>query len=525
MAAAAAGPRFAVAVLAGALVLLASLVNLLRHNLYPLLSAEVGLVALGILLIAALAASLYRAMGALGRALLDGLLVFLAVDLNADSLIAAAAAGAAAIALGLALRRSLLPFIATMAGFVLAASLAGIGRGQAPPPPAAAGPPAAVPDRPAILHLILDAHIGIEGLAGGDRARAAIGRDLSRFYLSRGFRLYGRGYSQHFHTVNAIPHMLNFGAPPPSPEPPREGARLAANSWFSALAGRGYQIHVRQSEFLDHCGHPAVVRCAGYSSPSLRALAASPLSAPDRAGLIATRFALLSGAMAGLSKVYEAGAARLGAPNLGTSLGGRVSMINALAAFDALIADLRGARPGEAYFAHLLLPHYPYGLGPDCRLKEVGRWMVRRSAEPRRAREAAYFDQLRCTTARVDAALAALAASPAGRNAIVVIHGDHGSRITGLDPIAENAGRFGDADMIAGFSTLLAVRLPGRPGGYEDEPVPVAALLAALARSDFAALPEQGAGPRPPLVVLDDAGWVPRRTQPMPAGWSAPGGR
>ena len=45
---AAAGPRFAVTVLAGALVLLASLVNLLRHDLYPLLSAEIGLVAPGI---------------------------------------------------------------------------------------------------------------------------------------------------------------------------------------------------------------------------------------------------------------------------------------------------------------------------------------------------------------------------------------------------------------------------------------------------------------------------------------------
>ncbi len=508
-----AGPRFAVTVLAGALVLLASLVNLLRHNLYPLLGAEVGLVALGILLLAALAAALYRAMGRLGRALLEGLLVFLAVDLNADSLAVAAAAGAGAAILCLALRRSLLPFLAVMAGVALAASLLGIGQARAPaaptPPPAVAG------QGPAIVHLILDEHIGVEGAPG-----AGIRRELADFYLSRGFTLFGRGYSQHFHTVNAIPHMLNFGARPPSAEPPREGARLAANAWFSALARRGYRIDVHQSEFLDLCAHPAVRSCATYNSPRLDVLARAPLGAADKAGLIAMRLALLSESVAALVNLYEG--ARIGGaalPDLGTSVGGRVSMLNALEAFDRLIGELRAARPGRAYFAHLLLPHYPYGLAPDCSVRPVGRWMVRRSGAAREAREAAYADQLRCAMARVDAALAALAASPAGRDAIVVIHGDHGSRITAADPLAGNAGAIGERDMIAGFSTLLAVRLPGAAPAWRAEPVPVAGVLAHLARSGFASLPAPGAAPPVPTVVLDDARWVPRRNAPLPASW------
>lgn len=512
-AAAAASPRFAVTLLAGALVLLASLVNLLRHNLYPLLGGEVALVVVGILLFAAVMAGLYRAMGGLGRALLEGLLVFLAIDLNADSLLFAAFTGAGAAILALALHRSLLPFVATMAGFVLAASLVGIGQGRAPPPRASPSPAAG--QGPAIVHLILDEHIGVEGAPG-----ARLRRDLADFYQSRGFTLFGRAYSQHFHTVNAIPHLLNFGAPPGS-QTPQEGMRLAANAWFSALGRRGYRVGVHQSEFLDFCGHPAVRACAGYDSTRLDVLARAPLAAADKAGLIAMRLAMLSEMLAGLVNSYE-GARTGGAalPDLGTSVGGRVSMLNALAAFDRLIGELRAARRGRAYFAHLLLPHYPYGLAPDCGVRPVGRWMVRRSGAPLAAREAAYADQLRCATARVDAALAALAASPAGRDAIVVIHGDHGSRITAVEPLAGNAGRIGERDMIAGFSTLLAVRLPGSAPAYRTEPVPVAGVLAFLARSGFASLPPPGAGPRAPTVVLDDAAWVPRRTAPLPASWS-----
>ena len=243
-------------------------------------------------------AALYWAMGALGRALLEGLLVFIAVDLNADRLVFAAVAGVGAAALSLWLRRSLLPFLATMAGFVLAATLLGIGQGRAPPPPA---PPAAAAGQgPAILHLILDEHIGIEGAAG-----TRIRRELTDFYLSRGFTLFGRAYSQHFHTINAIPHLLNFGAPPASAEPPEEGMRLAANAWFSALARRGYRIDVHQSEFLDFCGHPAVRACASYYSPRLDVLAATPLGAADKAGLIAMRLALLSEAVTGFVNLYE----------------------------------------------------------------------------------------------------------------------------------------------------------------------------------------------------------------------------
>ena len=515
---AAASPRFAVTLLAGALVLLVSLVNLLRHNLYPLLSAEVGLVALGILLVAALMAALHRAMGALGRALLEGLLVFLAIDLNADSLAIAAAAGAGAAILGLVLRRSLLPFLAVMAGVVLAASLVGIGQGRAPPPPPAS--PLAAGQGPAIVHLILDEHIGVEGAPG-----ARLRRELTDFYLSRGFTLFGRAYSQHFHTVNAIPHMLNFGAPPAS-QTPEEGMRLAANGWFSALGQRGYRIDVHQSEFLDFCGHPAVRSCTSYDSSRLDALARSPLGAAGKAGLIAMRLAMLSEMLAGLVNSYEG--ARMGGaalPDLGTSVGGRVSMLNALAETDRLVGALRSARPGRAYFAHLLLPHYPYGLAPDCSVRPVGSWMVRRSGAPLAAREAAYADQLRCAMGRIDAALAALAASPAGRNSIVLIHGDHGSRITAVEPLAGNAGRIGERDMIAGFSTLFAVRLPGTAPAYREEPVPVAGMLAHLARSGFSSLPPPGAAPPVPTVVLDDASWVPRRAAPLPASWSRSGAR
>jgi hypothetical protein len=107
----------------------------------------------------------------------------------------------------------------------------------------------------------------------------------------------------------------------------------------------------------------------------------------------------------------------------------------------------------------------------------------------------------------------------AGDGAIVIVQGDHGSRIADVDPRADNLGRFSDDDMIAGFSTLHAVRAPGVAVGYDRRALPTALLLRELVESNF-----RNANPATPdgfsaTVMLDRYDWRPVQRHPLPASW------
>lgn len=510
---------FGTAFAAGAAVLLASFASFLTYHGYPLLRAEVGLVALVLAAFALLMAALYAAAQRVGRALLEGGLIFLAIDLNADLLWTAALAGIVAF---LIVRRSgisLLGPIALLAAVVLVTTLLGLGeRRPAIATTGDASPTGAEAGKPAILHILLDEHSGLEGIED-----PALREELASFYRSRGFRIWSRAYSRHFHTVNAIPDMLNFGDPGAS-EPSMEHVRVGPAAWFERLDRVGYEIHIVESEFADFCADAPEASCTRYWSPSLAALDSAGAPTEGRARLIAAKFASLSAAAMNLATAWDllatSGPLRpLDLPLLLPRDRGLSSSVAALGAFDELSRRLRRAEPGEAWFAHLLLPHYPYVAGPDCALLPANRWDRRRSPSPRAEREAAWRDQVRCTMRKLDSALEAFAASPGGANAIVIVHGDHGSRITGLDPREDTVGRYSDRDLIAGFSTLFAVRAPEIEPGFEPEPAPVPDLLRAFASSGFRTLdpPPVGAGGH--QVVLDDHRWVPRRRVALPETW------
>ena len=68
---------------------------------------------------------------------------------------------------------------------------------------------APVADLPPVIHLVLDGHIGIEGIPvdidGGEELR----NTLLEFFDKWGFRVYGRAYSKYFMTYGSISNMVN----------------------------------------------------------------------------------------------------------------------------------------------------------------------------------------------------------------------------------------------------------------------------------------------------------------------------
>ncbi len=62
-------------------------------------------------------------------------------------------------------------------------------------------------------------------------------------------------------------------------------------------------------------------------------------------------------------------------------------------------------------------------------------------------------------------------------NATILIHGDHGSRISRIDPIAQNAAQLTVDDYMDSFSTLFAVKAPDIASAVDSRMLPLPQLL------------------------------------------------
>jgi len=506
---------------AGALVFWASLLNLLRHDGYPLLATEVLPVYAALAVLSISVGGVYLVLPRWLQAGLDGLLVALAIDMNtANSQPAALVGGAVACAISLLMRkRPLLPLIAFMATVVLLLGLVGVGAKQ----PAKAATQIAAPAKPSslplLVHVILDEHAGVEGLPAENSATPAFREELKRSYIDRGFRLYGRAYSEHMHTRNAIPRIMNLGVAPPSKR--NEGTAVRGGAYLDRLSRAGYAITVYQSTFLDLCSGRRDVRCFEYQEGGLEHVHESSLSHAAKAGLIARNFVALSDLAVRPLRAYDKFARLVGdfgvpLPALDMRQSTKTSTLQGFEASEALLRDLGDARPGEAYIAHLLLPHYPYAYKPDCSLKPWAEW-TSRSGPMIRLRERAYFDQIRCSARVIGAIDKALDRSVGPGNYILIVHGDHGSRITVKDPRADRVPT--ERDLIASYSTLFAIKAPQVTPGYETGPAPVDKLLQDFVRRDFAGAPSPTSAPA--LIMLEDEKQRPKRQTTLPQHWLA----
>src|SRR5690606_8009235 len=239
--------------------------------------------------------------------------------------------------------------------------------------------PTEVGKLPALLHIILDEHIGVEGLPLDNSRSQAMKRELQDFYISREFRLFGRAYSEHLHTVNSVPQILNFGELQDNGPNPMDGIELKHNAYFDSLRKRGYRISVLQSDFLDYCGNAKIANCETYGHSNLALLSQAPIPVSQRAKLIAVRFFILSPTAQNFGNLYLFAGIKLREwdivlPNFGLQSYGELSSLNAFIAMDSFTKKLENAEAGDAFFAHVLSPHFPYIMTPNCRIKSVSNW-------------------------------------------------------------------------------------------------------------------------------------------------------
>ena len=175
--------------------------------------------------------------------------------------------------------------------------------------------------------------------------------------------------------------------------------------------------------------------------------------------------------------------------------------------------DLRDTARGDYIFAHLLAPHAPYLLDANCNPQAPTQWLTRgaaeagngavNTAESRNTRYRRYLDQVRCVYSRLDDILDAMRPDLAA-DAIFIVQGDHGSRITisDPDPLPDTASVVSPRDYADSYSTLFAVRAPKLAPGYNEEMLAIACLLKALAEADYEHTSDIAACASPPAVLL-----------------------
>ena len=367
-------------------------------------------------------------------------------------------------------------------------------------PPSSPNPgvsePSRLPALPAIVHLLFDEHAGTHGLPREIPEAAALGDDLIRFYVTRGFQLHTHAYSEYFDTHDSIPNALNLTSNAVRfSYIDRDIAPLTLerSRYFESLSERGYQINVYQSDFLDYCSIPSVRYgvCDTYRILSIGDLSDTSLSTAEKAKFILNSLVDASYRLTWLRRVYGMARERgLPLPRW-TVVSTRIGPLPVLPLLQRLTSALRKAEGGNVYFAHLMMPHFPYALDAQCQVRpQVARWRhrtlrqtgpVRNTSSSRRDRYRDYAAQVRCQQRWLHELLAALDSSPVGNDALVIVHGDHGARIMLRAPELFAASTLTETDFRDAYSTLFAIR-SGRAseGALVQVPASLQMLLAPI---------------------------------------------
>ena len=402
----------------------------------------------------------------------------------------------------LGLRRHIATILTTVfATAILATAILPAQKAQFGPQPVA---PVEVPvaDLPPIIHVVLDGHIGIEGIPVDIGGGEALRDSLREFFGKWGFRLYGRAYSKYFMTYDSISNLINGKASAIDADlvditthTGKPGWKPAQNEYFRKLADRGYRIRVYQTDYLDFCQDFSgkIEYCYRYPSSSPQLVRALDLPAMEKAELIIGSYTDKSAVVNMLRILYNKSRSLIASSGLPgwERKNYAFSSLGVPEVIRQLQTDLSQASRGRLFFAHLLLPHGPYIWDETCRMRDDSdTWLSRRldhedllshsNPEYREKAYGIYFQQVVCTMSLLDNLLESLDKNGLLENATVIIHGDHGSRITINDPVAPMEAIATDRDYIDAFSTLFAIRSPGITPGYHGETRAIQHLFAEL---------------------------------------------
>jgi hypothetical protein len=319
-------------------------------------------------------------------------------------------------------------------------------------------------DLPPFVLVILDEQIGIGGLPPELPDATRVAERLRETYS--GFFFPEHAHSRYSDTRVSVPAIMNgvTGSDHPDAVPSPSGWRVGGNVLYDHLSDLGYAIHTYSSGYPDLCEDEVAV-CHRFSAWHM--------------GLFHRSGASL------LAKVEQL------LRRLGVSFGGQfVPHYGPLASIeivDQMANDLRSNPRGQAFVAHLLMPHHPYILDEECAIVDrtlsdplnfVSQRAGHLSEERRLEVYNDYLDQVLCADSQVRRVLDALRQSGTFDEATIVVTGDHGARLS-IPPLKEPETEVvSDRDALDLFSTLIAIKTPGAVARPMDQSISIQDLIA-----------------------------------------------
>jgi hypothetical protein len=386
---------------------------------------------------------------------------------------------------------------------------------------------------PTLVHILLDEHIGVEGIPTDIQHGLETKSLIRTFFEYYGFRLYGRAYSRYHATRNSLSNMVNY-VTAPSSEPSNTKLILHPNRYFDDMRRIGYDIHAIQIPYLTICSlsDDTTESCYTDDQSGIKSLEQVDLSVKDKAMVIYRIYGSLSiinRALEHLNGYIQRSASRYGWrwPDWWSNEQG-LAPVRALTTLSAFGDQVAQSGPGQMFFAHLLLPHFPYVFDARCRVRKPAEWEPAFDEEPwpantiesRERRYLLYLEQVQCLYRKLGAIFEEWRRAGVLDRLKIIIHGDHGSRIYLHEPTAANRHRLLVSDYADAFSTLLAVKAPGYEPGYDLQWISIHDLLPRLAMPG-AAVPmaheaSMSSADRSPYVYLEKDGSPRMVKQPLP---------
>lgn len=318
-----------------------------------------------------------------------------------------------------------------------------------------------------VLYMILDEHIGVDGMPKEVLETASMQDKLKNFYAENNFDLYTKAFSNYYYSDNSISNVLNGTY---SDEQDyyfkgdrEEGRNLRDNRIFDYFRDQGYFVQVYQANYINYCAQNApFAKCMEYKKNSISSLLDQPYSTLNKMWVIGSLFLATNSIFREMDK-------RMIDRDLVKIKTGGLSVVPKV--FHELKEDIQKAKGDTFFFVHLLMPHYPYVYDSECSPRPVSEWKnrhqfpennLKNSDEGYRERYRLYYSQIDCLNRHLKDLFDFLKSEGLFDDTTLVLHGDHGSRINRHhEPYYDFYNQISDQDMITSHSTLLAVKLPG----------------------------------------------------------------
>ena len=336
---------------------------------------------------------------------------------------------------------------------------------------------------PPVVHIMLDAFIGTEGLPPYP-ATGILKDSINSFFEKYGFRVFSRAYTRYVSTGNSVYSGFNFRHDNYSQYAQevlnKQEHHLKPNALFDAVVDAGYGLNIFQTEFIDFCENnkDSLEICWSYQQPNVSAV-------PEFSSL-ALKVRMLYGVLFSQSSLLKEKLRSRGwihnwhIPYHDPRL------------FQRLSEGLSNEPGGKYFFSHLLLPHGPYSYQHDCSINMDSPVWARHpgfedegilSPEIYEIRYMQYFEQVDCALSSLGQVFDEMQNSGWFDESIIVLHGDHGSLIAEHLPDLRLQESLTSADYRAHYSTLFAIKLPGGKFELDRRVLPLSLLLEEFART------------------------------------------